>query len=234
MFLFFNSQLTHESKKVVFSREESKHITKVLRKKSGDQLDITNGNGILFVANISNENPNKCEAIIEKFHFFEKSNHFTHIAIAPTKNNDRLEWFLEKATEIGIDEITPIICKNSERKTVKSERLIKIMISAMKQSLDYYLPKLNNPVNFNDFVQISSSCKKFIAHCENSKKSSFFGSINKKESILILIGPEGDFDSSEIEMAKENGFKAVTLGEKRLRTETAAIVATHTIALKNE
>lgn len=234
MFLFYNSQLTPQSKKVTFSREESKHITKVLRKKTGDQLQITNGNGNLFIANIINDNPNKCEALIEKFHFFERSNYFTHIAVAPTKNNDRLEWFLEKATEIGIDEITPIICKNSERKTVKSERLVKIMISAMKQSMDYYLPKLNSAVNFNDFVKKSSNYKKFIAHCDNSEKSSFFDTINKKESILILIGPEGDFDSSEIEMAKENGFKAVTLGEKRLRTETAALVATHTIALKNE
>ena len=234
MFLFFNAQLTPQSEKVIFSREESKHITRVLRKKSGDQLQITNGNGNLFNAKISDDNPNKCEALIENFHFFEKSNFYTHIAIAPTKNNDRLEWFLEKATEIGINEITPIICKNSERKTIKSERLTKIMISAMKQSVDYYLPIFNNAINFSDFIQKPSNCKKFIAHCEDSKKLSFFEMIGKKESILILIGPEGDFDSSEIEMAKENGFKPVTLGNKRLRTETAAIVATHTISLKNE
>ena len=129
--------------------------------------------------------------------------------------------------------LLPLFVKTVERKTVKSERLVKIMISAMKQSMDYYLPKLNSAINFNDFVKKSSNHKIYSA-LRKFRKIKFFNAINKKESILILIGPEGDFDSSEIEMAKENGFKAVTLGEKRLRTETAALVATHTIALKNE
>lgn len=234
MFLFYNNKLDNESKTVIFSREESRHITKVLRKSIGDELQITNGFGLLFYAEIINDNANKCEVHIKSFKSFDAPSHETHIAIAPTKNNDRLEWFLEKATEIGISQITPIICENSERKTIKTERLNKILVSAMKQSLDYYLPKLNAPTTFKEFILQPSTFKKFIAHCEESQKKPLSKSIEKEDNVLILIGPEGDFTTNEIELAINNDFKPVSLGNKRLRTETAALIATHTIALLNE
>ena len=151
-----------------------------------------------------------------------------HIAIAPTKNMDRFEWFLEKATEIGIDEITPIICSRSERKIIKKERGSRILLSAMKQSLKYHLPKLNEAVSLTNFLERNFDGKKYIAHCENGEKKDL-KTINKTEKTIILIGPEGDFSTKEIELALENKFKAVNLAKTRLRTETAAIIAVHTI-----
>jgi 16S rRNA (uracil1498-N3)-methyltransferase len=145
--------------------------------------------------------------------------------------NDRLEWFLEKATEIGIDEITPIICDHSERKVVKTARLIKILQSAMKQSLQAHLPLLNEPLTFKQFLAVKYSASKYIAHCEPSKKSVFFNSIQDQKDILIIIGPEGDFSTAEIAAAIDHNFTPVSLGNTRLRTETAGIVACHTVAL---
>jgi 16S rRNA (uracil1498-N3)-methyltransferase len=157
-----------------------------------------------------------------------------HLAVAPTKMNDRYEWFLEKATEIGIEEITPIICDNSERKVVKLERFEKILQSAMKQSLQCYLPKLNQPVSYKDFVDTSFSTTKFIAHCEETDKKSLKSQLKNNDDTLILIGPEGDFSVKEIEMALAADFIPVTLGNTRLRTETAAIAACHSVAFVNE
>ena len=154
--------------------------------------------------------------------------YYLHIAIAPTKNINRFEWFLEKATEIGIDEITPIICTNSERKIIKEIRCNKILISAMKQSLKYHLPKLNKTITLNNLLEKSIDEKKYIAHCKNGQKKNL-KEINTTDKILILIGPEGDFSSEEIETALQNKFKAVSLGLSRLRSETAGIIATHTI-----
>ena len=148
--------------------------------------------------------------------------------------NDRLEWFLEKATEIGIHEITPIICDHSERKVYKIDRAEKIIQAAMKQSLHYYIPKINEPISFAQFVKSNSEGQKFIAHCEETDKKSFKNEVKKEEKITILIGPEGDFSTKEINLAIENHFIPVTLGNTRLRTETAALVACHTIALINE
>ena len=148
--------------------------------------------------------------------------------------NDRYEWFLEKATEIGVESITPIICDHSERKVVKTARFEKIIQSALKQSLQTYLPELKNPISFKEFVENVSSPQKFIAHCEETDKKSLKSQLKPKDDCLILIGPEGDFSVKEIEIALKHGFIPVTLGNTRLRTETAAIVACHSVAFTNE
>ncbi len=234
MQLFYNSDIKQGDITFFFDKEESKHIVKVLRKKESDKIFITNGLGFLFESEIILASEKKCEVKITKETFQEPDKFYTHIAVAPTKMNDRLEWFLEKATEIGIHEITPIICDHSERKVYKIDRAEKIIQAAMKQSLHYYLPKINEPISFSQFVKSNFDGQKFIAHCEKTDKKSFKNEVNKDEKVTILIGPEGDFSTKEINLAIENKFIPVTLGNTRLRTETAALVACHTIALINE
>ena len=235
MQLFYNNLLDKNSKEILFDKIESKHIVRVLRKKENDILDITNGNGLLFKAKITLANDKRCIAEIIQVEEKDKLwGYYLHIAIAPTKNNDRLEWFLEKATEIGIDEITPIICQNSERKIVKQERLEKIIQSAMKQSLKFTLPKLNEPIKFNDFIDQDFNGKKCIAHCEDDEKTLLKTLVNTKEKITILIGPEGDFSTQEIKKALSKKFIPISLGESRLRTETAGLVAVQTVAIINQ
>lgn len=233
MQLFYNNTLTKSSTEIKFSREESKHIAKVLRKKEGDILHITNGLGYFFTACITFSNPTQCIASIQSFEEQAKKAYRLHLAVAPTKMNDRYEWFLEKATEIGIDEITPIICEHSERKVIKEDRFERILQSAMKQSLQYYLPKLNSAVSFSNFITQSNTDQLLIAHCEETKKQSLKDVLQLKSNTTILIGPEGDFSTKEIELALTSGYTPVTLGETRLRTETAAIVAAHSVALLN-
>ncbi len=157
-----------------------------------------------------------------------------HLAVAPTKMNDRYEWFLEKATEIGIQEITPIICDHSERKVVNQERFEKIILAAMKQSNELFLPKLNNAITFKEFIKQKSSGLQLIAHCEETDKKSLKSVLKPNENITILIGPEGDFSEKEIALAIANEYIPVSLGTTRLRTETAAIVACHSVAFFNE
>ena len=234
MQLFYNSDIKHGDITFFFDKEESKHIVKVLRKKESDKIFITNGLGFIFESEITLASEKKCEVKITKESFQEPDKFYTHIAVAPTKMNDRLEWFLEKATEIGIHEITPIICDHSERKVYKIDRAEKIIQAAMKQSLHYYIPKINEPISFSQFVKSNSDGQKFIAHCEETDKKSFKNEVKKDEKVTILIGPEGDFSAKEINLAIENEFIPVTLGNTRLRTESAALVACHTIALINE
>ena len=234
MQLFYNSNIKSNDKTFFFDKEESKHVVKVLRKKESDKIFITNGLGYLFESIIEVASEKKCEVKIIKETFQQPDIFYTHIAVAPTKMNDRLEWFLEKATEIGIHEITPIICDHSERKVYKIDRAEKIIQAAMKQSLHYYLPKINEPISLSQFVKSTIDGQKFIAHCEETDKKSFKNEVNKEEKVTILIGPEGDFSTKEINLAIENHFIPVTLGNTRLRTETAALVACHTIALLNE
>ena len=234
MQLFYNSEIKTTDSLFQFDKEESKHIIKVLRKRGGDTIHITDGKGNLFHAEITLESEKRCEVKIVKIDTFEPKKYHLHIAIAPTKMNDRLEWFLEKATEIGIDEITPIICDHSERKFFKTDRAEKIIQAAMKQSNQFYLPQINEPISFNDFIKIETTSLKFIAHCEEDKKELFQNNIKTNQSILILIGPEGDFSTKEIEIALKNNFIPVSLGNTRLRTETAGVVACHTVALINE
>jgi len=234
MQLFYNPNITEHTTQFSFDKEESKHIVKVLRKTVGDILHITNGYGWLFEAEIAISDIRNCLVTIISKEKQEKHKYNLHLAVSPTKMNDRYEWFLEKATEIGIDTITPIICDQSERKVIKPERFKKILQSAMKQSLSCYFPKLNEAVSFKDFITQKFSGQLFMAHCEETDKKSLKTQISKGENITILIGPEGDFSVKEIEIAIENDFIPVTLGDTRLRTETAAIVACHSVAFINE
>jgi 16S rRNA (uracil1498-N3)-methyltransferase len=233
MQLFYSSEISNNDKQYTFNKEESKHIVKVLRKKEGDLLTITNGRLELFNVEITIADTKKCLVKIKSIIHKKKHHYKLHIAIAPTKMNDRMEWFLEKATEIGIDEITPVFCNNSERKIIKKERFEKIIQSAMKQSLQTHLPKLNEPKNFSEFITQEFEGEKFIAHCEELEKKQLKSLIHPNKNYIILIGPEGDFSLKEIELALKNNFTPVAIGNTRLRTETAGIVACHTISLIN-
>ncbi len=235
MQLFYNPTIDKNTQEITFDKIESKHIVKVLRKKEGDCIYITNGKGLLFNCQIIIANDKKCLAsIISKEEKNQYRDYYLHIAIAPTKNNDRLEWFLEKATEIGIDEITPIICQNSERKIIKQERLEKIILSAMKQSLKFHLPKLNKAIYFDDFIKRKQPGRLCIAHCEEGEKKLLKSFIKQKETITILIGPEGDFSLAEISNCINKNYIPITLGDARLRTETAALVAVQNISFINQ
>jgi len=231
MQLFYSPDLDKNASQFTFPEDESKHIVKVLRKKPDDILHITNGKGLIFEAKITAANPKKCSVEIISETKKLKKRHWFHLAVAPTKSNDRFEWFLEKATEIGVSEITPIICERSERKTVKHERLQKVVQSAMKQSLRSYLPKLNEAVTLKDFLEQEHKELLFIAHCADHGRVDLKRRIAPDHDVTMLIGPEGDFSDAEIHSAKEKDFVAVSLGEARLRTETAAIVACMTINL---
>ena len=235
MQLFYNPALTTQTKQFSFDKIESKHIVRVLRKKEGDKIFITNGLGQLFTSEILVADDKKCLVKIVNLETQQNDrNYYLHIAIAPTKLNDRFEWFLEKATEIGIDEITPIICEHSERKILKTDRMEKIIQSAAKQSLKFHFPKLNEPITFNAFMKTHFNGQLFIAHCEESSKKSLKSELKPALNYIILIGPEGDFSSKEIQQSLSNNFIPVSLGNSRLRTETAGLVAVHSVAFVNE
>jgi 16S rRNA (uracil1498-N3)-methyltransferase len=241
--------------------EEARHAVQVLRKKVGDTMQLTDGMGVIYEGIIAEIGKKICTVSIQsKQEAYNNRPYKIHMAIAPTKNIDRLEWFLEKATEIGIDEITPLICTRSERTVVKIERLSGIILSAMKQSLKTYLPKLHEAIDFQKFIQqdFLNYHQKFIAHCYSisdfgfgiSESAGVNFEIRKPQSELektplskihqkgknavVLIGPEGDFTEGEVETAMRIGFQGISLGESRLRTETAGVVACHTINLLNE
>jgi 16S rRNA (uracil1498-N3)-methyltransferase len=234
MQLFYNPNLNETLASFVFDKEESKHIIKVLRKKEGDILHVTNGLGVLFTTEISIASDTKCTVKIQSFEKQKTPEVHLHLAVAPTKMNERYEWFLEKATEIGIQEITPIICEHSERTVIKIDRFQKILESAMKQSLHFYLPKLNKPVAYKDFIKTKKTGQLFIAHCEETDKKSLKNELKASKEVTILIGPEGDFSVKEIKAAIENNYIPVSLGATRLRTETAAIVACHSVVFNYE
>ena len=234
MQLFYNPSINETSNSFVFDKEESKHIIKVLRKKEGDILHVTNGLGFLFTTEITLASDSKCLVSILSFEKKEAAKFHLHLAVAPTKMNDRFEWFLEKTTEIGIQEITPILCDRSERKVINHDRFQKIVESAMKQSLHCYLPKLNPYITFKDFLKKEKKGQCFIAHCEETAKKSLKKELIPNQDTTILIGPEGDFSLQEIEIALSENYIPVTLGTTRLRTETAALVACHTVVLLNE
>lgn len=234
MQLFYNPDLNPQTESFAFDREESRHIVKVLRKKDSDILHVTDGNGLLFTTQITLASDNKCTVKIVSYEKKGPSKIQLHLAVAPTKMNDRYEWFLEKATEIGIAQITPVICDHSERKQLNVERMEKILISAMKQSNQCYLPKLNDPIALKDFLKLKSDEQRFIAHCEETQKQSLKTVLQPNLDVTILIGPEGDFSDKEIALALENQYIPVMLGQTRLRTETAAIVACHSVVYANE
>lgn len=254
----------------VLPEEESQHAVKVLRLKVGEQITIVDGVGGFYKATIINPHPKHCTfEITETILEYGKHDYHLHIAIAPTKNIERLEWFVEKSTEIGIDEITPLICRYSERKIIKAERLEKIIVSAAKQSVKAYFPKLNPPCSFEELMNKHRASQKFIAHCyttsapnpllegrgdstplptplleereEEAEEMEELGNdkkllqneLKKSSDVLILIGPEGDFSMEEVQRALSLGFIPVSLGNSRLRTETAGVVACHTVTLVN-
>jgi len=233
MQLFYDPKLDGSFKQFFFSEEESKHIVRVLRKTVGDVLKITNGKGVLFEAEILEANAKKCKAQITSEEKTIARLHRLHLAVAPTKMNDRFEWFLEKATEIGINEITPILCDHSERRVIKEGRFQKVLQSAMKQSLQTYLPKLHPLTPFDDFVAQAKGDLQFIAHCQEGEKLELKRRAAPDKDIIILIGPEGDFSKREIDLAHAQGYLPIALGRNRLRTETAALVACTTIAVIN-
>jgi 16S rRNA (uracil1498-N3)-methyltransferase len=220
----------------MLSEEESKHCIKVLRLAKGDHVNLIDGKGGFYLAEIIDDHHKKTLVKVVEKNIQQKRNYKLHIAIAPTKNVDRIEWFLEKATEIGIDEVSFIECQNSERAVVKTERLNKIVTAAIKQSQQAYHPLLHEPLKFKEYIRTfkSEESEKYIAHCRNSEKRKFSSIYKAGKDAIILIGPEGDFSEEEISMAEDAGFKSISLGENRLRTETAALVACHTVSLLNE
>lgn len=232
MHIFYTPDISTDT--YFLSEEESKHGIRVLRLKENERVQLVDGRGNLYLAEIINPHPKKAQLrILEVQREFGKRNHYLHLAVAPTKNIERLEWFLEKATEIGIDEISWIICERSERKEVKNERLNKIITSAVKQSLKAYYPKLNAPISFKSLINQKGDAQKFIAHCGPGEKYALKKQFEPFGKYLVLIGPEGDFSPIEIETALQNGFQSITLGESRLRTETAALEACFEINFLN-
>lgn len=233
MHIFYTPDLSGNS--YTLDETESKHCVRVLRLEQGDKIILVDGRGGMFTAEIVEANPKRCAVKVIKSEVNSGQRNFSvHIAIAPTKNIERIEWFLEKATEIGIDRITPLLCRFSERKEIKNDRMEKVMISAMKQSLKARLPQLDSLTKFNDFIAQPFNGQKFIAHCDDQHRDLLKKMIAPQQKYLILIGPEGDFSAEEIEKALQAGFQPVSLGESRLRTETAGVVACHTFHLLNE
>ena len=238
MYLFYCPDI--ETKQTL-SEEESAHCVRVLRYSAGDEILITDGKGTTYTARITNPHPKHCDFEIlaaekqEPHHTFH-----LHIAIAPTKNIERLEWAIEKCVEIGVDEITPLLCRFSERKQLRTDRLDKIILSAAKQSLTPYLPVLHDLTPYDDFIQMTNhqspitNEQRFIAHCYKEDKRVLKDEIQKGRDVLVLIGPEGDFSEQEVAQALALGFIPVSLGNSRLRTETAGVVACHTAVLVNE
>ena len=218
----------------ILPEDESQHCVRVLRLKEGDSVTITDGKGYLYTAILENAHPKHCRVnISERQPQKPLWDYEIHIAVAPTKNIDRMEWFVEKATEIGINTITCLCCRHSERREIKLQRLNKIAVSAMKQSQKTILPQINEMIDFNKFISQGFNGQKMIAHCTEDKKISIKEAYKPGSNALILIGPEGDFSNDEINAAISAGYAPVTLGKSRLRTETAALVACHTIHLFN-
>ena len=230
--LFYKEDLNTSSTEVLLDEATSKHIVQVLRMQNGEQLQLTNGKGGLFTVEIIDNNRKRCAVkIIETFDIQRSPNNIT-IAISLIKNSSRFDWFLEKATEIGVTEIIPLICERTEKTAFKSDRMKTILVSAMLQSQQCWLPVLHEPTKFNSLIQSSSHQQKFIAHCMDDAKRNLADLNNESlSSKIILIGPEGDFTPGEIEFALQNHFSAVTLGQTRLRTETAGIVAATLLSL---
>ncbi|MDP3556579.1 MAG: 16S rRNA (uracil(1498)-N(3))-methyltransferase [Bacteroidota bacterium] len=216
----------------ILTSEESWHCAKVLRKKAGDKIQLIDGAGNFYQGILEIVSDKKCTAKIISGPILQaKRNYYLHLAIAPTKQIDRIEWMIEKAVEIGIDEISFISCQNSERTVIKIDRITKIIESAVKQSLQAYLPKINGLLSFKEII-VSHKCEQnFIAHCYNSGKENIKELGFKNKSTLILIGPEGDFSKEEVDLALKNNFKALSISENRLRTETAGLFVCQAVSL---
>ena len=232
--IFYTPDITPDDKTHTLPQEESQHAVKVLRMTSGDRISLVDGQGNAYDATITNPHQKRCEVEILSVESNVGAHPYRlHIAIAPTKLNERMEWFLEKCTEIGIDEITPILTAHSERKERKNERMEKIIVAAMKQSQKAFKPVLNEMTPVKKLIEQATEQQKFICHCHPGDKTPL-KDCTKGGSVLVLIGPEGDFSEDEVALAEGNGFKPCSLGASRLRTETAGIAACHTVELINE
>ena len=228
--VFYTTEINQ--KQAILGEEESRHVVKVLRKTGGDPLEIVDGKGNYYEGLISVPDPKACQISIrnvKKEHL--RRDYHLHIALAPPKSTERFEWFLEKATEIGVDEISPIICERSERNRIRHDRSLKILIAAMKQSGRALLPRLNHEIPLSNFLELFSADIKLIAHCRTDPGQR----IDRKPVIdqewIVLIGPEGDFTPGEIEDARQRAYREINLGEAVYRTETAGMIACHTISL---
>jgi len=233
MNLFFSDEI--HSSTILLDEQEAIHCSRVLRHNIGDVIHITDGNGSIYTAAIIAVHKNKVACEIQSTNASPKPLKI-HIAIAPTKNIDRFEWFLEKSTECGITDITPIITSQSERKVIKPDRLQKIIIAAAKQSLRSWFPVLHPLVRFNEFFsnERHDGQERFIAHCQSEEIPHLYTAAKDQSDRIVLIGPEGDFSNEEIRWAMDHGFREISLGKNRLRTETAGQIACQIIAMKNE
>jgi 16S rRNA (uracil1498-N3)-methyltransferase len=226
MHLFYAPEITAQSKEYTLSEEESKHSIRVLRLKAGSQVELLNGKGISALAEIDDDHPKKCRLRILSSEFYPPAKQEIHLALAPTKNMDRMEWLVEKATEIGLSKLTFLKCDHNERGQLKLDRLEKIAISAMKQSKRYYLPEISEIIPFKSFVEEHPDG--YIGHCYPATKLEL---AVLSESRVFLIGPEGDFSENEVSIALQNGYEAVSLSDFRLRTETAALISVMKLSL---
>jgi 16S rRNA (uracil1498-N3)-methyltransferase len=234
MNLFYAPELDQQTH-YQLTEEESTHCIKVLRMKIGDKLTLTNGNGVFLTGQIVVDHPKHCTLeIVERRVIASLRNYRLHLAVAPTKNMTRYEWFLEKATEMGIDRITPLICQHSERVHLRHDRLERIIVAAAKQSLSAYVPHLDEPMSFDAFISSCKAQQMFIAYVDENHLLELKHAVKPGQDVLILIGPEGDFSPAEIELALKNGYQAVGMGKSRLRTETAALAACMTVSVLND
>lgn len=233
---FYFPDIDASKQKCTLPKEEAKHIIRVLRKKEGDKILLTNGKGLLAKAIITLADAKHCEIFFEEImQDVGKKSYSITMAVAPTKNNSRYEWFLEKATEIGVDAFVPLLSFHSERKNINKSRLENILVSAMKQSQKTYLPQLTNPMKFSEYICQNRKGLCCIAHCyDDIPRESIKNIYTPKENITVLIGPEGDFSKEEVKEAMNMGYKSIHLGDNRLRTETAGIVACSSIYLINQ
>ena len=236
MQLFYAPDLT--TPRYTLGEEESKHCIRVLRLRRGDTLHLTDGRGTLYRCEIAEEDARRCTVrVVERFPDYERMPYRLTMAVAPTKNIERFEWFLEKATEVGVSEIVPLLCERSERRALKIERAERVVVSAMKQSLKAYRPTLRPLTPFGEAAAMPFEGRKFIAHCAPAQspegKAYLPATLRRGEAALILIGPEGDFSPEEIAFARANGFEEITLGAQRLRTETAAVAAVVMVSVAN-
>lgn len=230
---FYRENIEDVNKVLILDEETSKHVVQVLRMKPGDVLQVTNGNGQIMTAEIVKDHKKHCEVKMLDSKFIARSNRNIAIAISLLKNASRFEWFLEKATEMGIRKIIPMICERTERQHFRYDRMKNICISAMLQSQQVWMPELPEPLIFTSLFDNISYKQRFIAHCADQQKEGLLSVLdNAVDSTLILIGPEGDFTDDEIAIANQNHFRSVSLGETRLRTETAAVAAAAVLALR--
>ncbi len=234
MQIFYAPDITGDT--YTLDEKESKHIIRVLRMIKDEDVRLIDGRGNLYEGVISEPDQKRCTIkVTGRIYDFEKRNYRLHIAISPLKNPERFEWFIEKSVEIGIDEITPLICRNTEKPGIKKERINNLIISAMKQSLKANKAVLNEPCTFTDFIKSNYSGKQMIAHCNDTfTRNKISDLYAKNENAVILIGPEGDFSEEEVKGAVSSGFSSVHLGSSRFRTETAGVAACHSIYFINQ